>query len=114
MSKMKPAIVPFGIGQCKDSAMDGDAYELYRWLGWRELALRFLDSYNPKPERAIVIVNVIVEFDGHIPDDVPLRHHAHEFVRTADTIISQRGTPKINPVSEWIRRWCVSNFPEAL
>ena len=62
---------------------------LVRLLSFRELALRFLDDTNPKPYHAIVIADAIVSFDEceSLDDQVPMRHHAHEFVQEALRVI---------------------------
>jgi hypothetical protein len=78
------------------SSENGDStapvQRLVRLLSFRELALRFLDDVNPKPERAIVIADAIVSFDEVDSLDrlVPMRHHAHAFVDEALRVIEYR------------------------
>lgn len=80
--------------------------ELYRRLAWRELALRFLDSCNPEPDRAIVIANCIVDYDGPMDLEKPLRHSAHEFFRMAERLIEHGNVPtEASAMASWIMRW---------
>lgn len=75
-------------------------------LAWRELALRFLNSFNPQPDKAIVIANAIVEYDGEI--GFPMRYHAHGFVQSAYQIIEHEKTWKPTlEMDEWLMAWKV-------
>ncbi len=74
-------------------------------LAWRELALRFLDSCNPQPDKAIVIADCIVSYRGPFPEDQPLRHHAHEFFREAEAQIQHGNAPTDSPIGRWIADW---------
>jgi hypothetical protein len=80
--------------------------ELKRILAWRELALRFIDSYNPQPDKAIVIAHCILEWDGELGDN--MRRHAHHFVERAVMFIDgpeQVETPKMDDLDKWLIRW---------
>lgn len=84
------------------------AAEIVLRTGWRELALRFLDGFNPQPERAIVIADAIVDFaaTGDVDESVPLRHHAHDFVRTAHRLIEQQQDPVASSqIDQWVAKW---------
>ena len=74
-------------------------------LHFRELALRFLDSYNPQPDRAVVIADAICAFDGMLTDAIPMRHHAHRFVAEAYRIIEQEREGSDAPFSAWLIWW---------
>lgn len=80
---------------------------LLKQLAWRELALRFLDSMNPKPNFAIVIVDAICAYRdiGHLGDSV--RHHAHFFVTEAIRQIERELPPTDHSTAtyEWIYNW---------
>ena len=82
-----------------------DAVVLLR-MHFRELALRFLDSYNPQPVRAIVIADCICSYDGELDDKVPMRHQAHDFVTQAMRAID-RGEPcqYAGRFVDWINNW---------
>ena len=87
----------------------GDQFGILRRLAWREIALRFLDSYNPMPDKAIVIANAIVEYDGNIPD-THMRYHAYEFVSKATARIEHReSTEGRNTIMQWLDKWCKDN-----
>lgn len=88
--------------------------EILQRLGWRELALRFLDSFNPKLRTEVIIANAIVDYDGDIPEDIPLRHHAHEFVRICVNIIEHSSLNLRYPanskltargIQDWVVSW---------
>ena len=81
---------------------------LVRLLAFRELALRFLDGIVPQPYHAIVIADAIVSFDGIVECDssVPLRHHAHEFVKEAVSVIESKATfLSGRQFGEWMVVW---------
>lgn len=81
-----------------------------RRLGWRELALRFLDSFNPKLNREIIVVNAVVDYDGPLPE-THLRYHAHSFVRAAAAMIEQEITPSPGEeCGDWLKEWVRRNL----
>lgn len=83
---------------------------LVRILAWRELALRYLESYNPRIEHEMVIVNMIVDYDAYIPYNQPLRYNANNFVETAVRMI-EYGKPadRENPATLWIQSWLATD-----
>lgn len=76
-------------------------------LAWRELALRFLDGYNPEPLRHIIICECILSYYGELSDEYPLRYHAHHFVKIAHEVIELKTDPKPEEgnIAKWIRAW---------
>ncbi len=84
---------------------------LMKILSWRELALRFLDSHNPQPERAIVVAHAILEWDGDLGDN--MRHHAHGFAVQAVRIIEGPDYAAVDTMPEierWLIRWKAANL----
>jgi hypothetical protein len=78
--------------------------KLLRILAFREVALMFLKSMNPKLDREIVIADSIMAYDGEIPDG-NCRYLAHEFVREAERQINMGLPPNKTDVSDWINKW---------
>jgi hypothetical protein len=81
--------------------------QLLKQLAWRELALRFLDSMNPKPDKAIVIADAICAYRNIDYLGGSTRHHAHFFVREAIRQIEQEMSPTVPSTTtyEWIYNW---------
>lgn len=74
-------------------------------IRFRELSLRFLDLYNPQPERAIVIADAILSFDGAVDKERPMRHISHEFVNAATRLIEKSSEIGDSPMERWISDW---------
>ena len=74
-------------------------------IRFRELSLRFLDSYNPQPDRAIVIADAILSFDGEIDEQLPMRHISHRFVYAATRLIEKECVLGSSPMERWISDW---------
>ena len=74
-------------------------------IHFRELALRFLDSYNPQPEKSIVIADAILSYDGYVDETIPMRHTAHSFVSKAMRVIEKGGSEGDSVVGKWIHEW---------
>lgn len=80
--------------------------ELLLRLQFRELGLRFLDSYNPKLDKSIVVADAILSYDGPIETNRPVRHLAHEFVQECVEIIEGKSICLNNKdFHEWITVW---------
>lgn len=87
---------------------------LLRVLAWQELAIWFLNEYNPRPERAVVIAHAILEWDGET-SHLNMRHHAHCFVERAYRIIELgqvlETTEDHHPAMlAWITDWTKKNL----
>lgn len=87
-----------------------------RRFAFYELAKHFLQSYNPKCYREVVILNCILDYDGPLPEDGPMRHFAHEFVNLAYIMIEMQykngnliEQGKKQPFFEWIDNWVRNN-----
>ena len=74
-------------------------------IRFRELSLRFLDSYKPQSDRAIVIADAILSFDGEIDEKQPMRHISHEFVSAALRLIERECVLGNSPMECWISDW---------
>ena len=74
-------------------------------IRFRELALRFLDSFNPQPEKAIVIADAILSYDSYIDEKLPMRHSAHAFVLEATKLIEKGSPPREGIVGKWLNEW---------
>jgi hypothetical protein len=75
-------------------------------LQFRELGLRFLDSYNPKLDKSIVVADAILSYDGPIETHRPVRHLAHEFVQECVGIIEGKSIRSHNEnLHHWITVW---------
>lgn len=80
--------------------------EILKRLHFRELALRYLDSFNPPLKRAIVIADCICSFDENLNPVVPMRHIAHTFVHGAARLIEQnQPLPDDHAFHRWLTRW---------
>jgi len=75
-------------------------------LGFRELAFRFVDSFNPPlGPRAIVVADAIVSFDGPLDCGVPLRYQADEFVWEAVRVIVRGERDGGGVFGDWVVEW---------
>lgn len=75
-------------------------------LQFRELGLRFLDSFNPKLNKSIVVADAILSYDGDINTNRPIRHQAHEFVQECVGIIEKKSvSPQNQFFHDWITDW---------
>lgn len=96
-------------GEMKGAAMIDSIEKLSRIMAFRELALRFLDSFNPQPKKAIVIANAIVDYDESVGIG-SLRYFSHDFVRMAyDRIENDREQERCIPIGDWLNRWHEKN-----
>lgn len=78
--------------------------EILQRLHFRELALRFLDSYNPQCDKAIVIADAILSWNGPLDTSEPMRYQASDFVRQAVRIIENTMEPA-GKYSAWLIQW---------
>lgn len=80
--------------------------ELLLRLQFRELGLRFLDSYNPQLDTSIVVADAILSYWGKIDTSRPIRHLAHEFVQECVGIIEGKSVSSRNAYfHKWITTW---------
>lgn len=77
-----------------------------RRLHFRELSLRYLDSFNPQLKRSIVIADCICSYDGNLNPEAPMRHVAHTFVHAAVKLIEHNGDIADDHVfKRWLDEW---------
>lgn len=85
--------------------------------GWQQLAFYYISSFNPKIEKAVVIMDAIVVYSATQPIDnltrldQPLRYTAHTFVRQA--VLHIEKGEELNPLrtlDKWIMDWTKDNF----
>jgi hypothetical protein len=84
--------------------------DILKRLHFREIALRYLDDFNPAPIKAIVIADCICSYDGPILAIDPVRYQAHDFVQAAYRRIEKRqdvpaGNSLSTPWAEWLVEW---------
>lgn len=81
------------------------------------MARHFLDSFNPQPTRAVVILDCILAFPqeflvGNPEYNNTLRHMAHSFVQDAYRFADMIGFPgsrftpySIPDIAIWLKNW---------
>jgi hypothetical protein len=86
--------------------------DVLKRLHFRELALRYLDSFNPPLKKSIVIADCICSYDGNLNPVAPMRHIAHTFVHGAAKIIENNQLlPADHAFHHWLTEWS-KNFWE--
>ncbi len=69
--------------------------DLLLQLQFRELALRFLDSFNPKLEKAIVIADAILSFDNTIKKSIGVKNQEfHDWITVWNRDFGVKWYPK--------------------
>lgn len=80
--------------------------DILQRLHFREIALRYLDSFNPAPAKSIVIADCICSYDGQLLSISPMRYQAHSFVHSAYRLIEQgQELPVSQPYAGWLTNW---------
>ena len=77
---------------------------ILRVLAFREIAMMFLKSYNPRCEKEVVVADAIMAYDGEIPDG-NCRYLASDFVRQATSQIESNQPPIDTEIANWIGDW---------
>lgn len=63
-------------------------------LHFRELAKYFVQSYNPRLQREVIILDAIWCYDYKRIEGIPIRYDAHDFVKHIASIMNDT---KLNP-----------------
>lgn len=71
---------------------------------WQQLAINFLESFNPKLKREIIIREAILAYDGYL-SDVRIRHHAHDFIQKAVRLIELKQPLGETHTELWLIEW---------
>jgi hypothetical protein len=80
--------------------------DILKRLHFREIALRFLDGFNPAPSKSIVIADCICSYDGPLFYTVPIRYQAHDFVHAAYRLIElKQELPVSTQYGIWLTDW---------
>lgn len=80
--------------------------DILRRMHFREIALRYLDGFNPQPRTAIVIADAICSYDGSLSDVEPMRYQSHEFVTESVRVIdSGQSIREGRPFCNWLKKW---------
>ena len=72
----------------------------------------FLLSHNPRLDREVIVLECLHSYDQPIPENRPIRHTAHDFIRACDRIIEKdlpasknRSNPLVADMEQWIQDW---------